>query len=196
MRAGKSHLINGLLCAERRRGIHPRRDRGQGPQAGDPPVALAQGLRVRVVAHGSLGAPGAAAVPQDALRDQLLGALPVRALCLLPPPAPGCRVVLQPGAAGLAGDPGRQPEAVRAAVRAAGRSDPCAPEQGGAAPCRRDRLARPGASRGRPVEPCLAVGLGEQRRGLLPHRSEPQCRGRREAIRRRPPRYGHRLRPL
>ena len=58
--------------------------------------ALAQGLRVRVVAHGSLGAPGAAAVPQDALRDQLLGALPVRALCLLPPPAPGCRVVLQP----------------------------------------------------------------------------------------------------
>ena len=45
--------------------------------------------------------------PQDALRDQLLGALPVRALCLLPPPAPGCRVVLQPGAAGLAGDPGR-----------------------------------------------------------------------------------------
>ena len=110
--------VRAALCAERRRGIHPRRDRGQGPQAGDPPVALAQGLRVRVVAHGSLGAPGAAAVPQNALRDQLLGALPVRALCLLPPPAPGCRVILQPGAGGLAGDPGRQPEAVRAAVRA------------------------------------------------------------------------------
>ena len=50
--------VRAALCAERRRGIHPRRDRGQGPQAGDPPVALAQGLRVRVVAHGSLGAPG------------------------------------------------------------------------------------------------------------------------------------------
>ena len=43
---------------------------------------------MRVVAHGSLGAPGAAAVPQNALRDQLLGALPVRALCLLAPRAP------------------------------------------------------------------------------------------------------------
>ena len=40
---------------------------------------------------------------------------------------------------GLAGDAGRQPEAVRAAARAAGRGDPCAPEQGGAAPCRRDQ---------------------------------------------------------
>ena len=91
--------VRAALCAERRRGIHPRRDRGQGPQAGDPPSALAPDLRVRVVAHGSVGAPGAAAVPQDALRDQLLGALPVRALCLLAPRAPGCRVDVRPGAA-------------------------------------------------------------------------------------------------
>ena len=84
------------LCAERRRGIHPRRDRGQGLQARDPPSALAPDLRVRVVAHGSVGAPGAAAVPQDALRDQLLGTLPVRALCLLPPRAPRCRVDVRP----------------------------------------------------------------------------------------------------
>ena len=37
-----------------------------------------------------------------------------RALCLLAPPAPGCRVVLQPGPGGLTGDAGRQPEAFRA----------------------------------------------------------------------------------
>ena len=157
-----SAFFNGLLCAERRRGIHPRRDRGQGLQARDPPSALAPDLRVRVVAHGSVGPPGAAAVPQDALRDQLLGTLPVRALCLLPPRAPRCRVDVRPRADGLAGDAGRQPEAVRAAARAAGRGDPCAPEQGGAAPCRRDQLARPGTSRGRPLEPRLAVGLGQQ----------------------------------
>ena len=57
--------------------------------------------------HGSVGAPGAAAVPQNALRDQLLGALFVRALCLLPPRAPRCRVVLQQGPDGLARDAGR-----------------------------------------------------------------------------------------
>ena len=58
--------VRAALCAERRRGIHPRRDRGQGPQAGDPPSALAPDLRVRVVAHGSVGAAGAAPVPQNA----------------------------------------------------------------------------------------------------------------------------------
>ena len=42
----------------------------QGPQACDAPTALAPGLRLRVVADRSVGAPGAAAVPQDALRDQ------------------------------------------------------------------------------------------------------------------------------
>ena len=99
--------VRAALCAERRRGIHPRRDRGKGPQARDPPSALAPDLQVLVVAHGSVGAPGAAAVPQNALRDQLLGALFVRALCLLPPRAPRCRVVLQPGPDGLARDAGR-----------------------------------------------------------------------------------------
>ena len=61
--------------------------------------------------------------PRTLLRDQLLGTLPVRVLCLLAPRAPRCRVVLQPGPGGLAGDAGRQPEAVRAAARAAGRGD-------------------------------------------------------------------------
>ena len=75
-------LLREALCRQRCRRIHPRRDRGQGPQARDPPSALAPDLRVRVVARGSVGARGAAAVPQDALRDQLLGPLPVRALCL------------------------------------------------------------------------------------------------------------------
>ena len=49
--------VRAALCAERRRGIHPRRDRGQGLQARDPPSALAPDLRVRVVAHGSVGPP-------------------------------------------------------------------------------------------------------------------------------------------
>ena len=99
--------VRAALCAERRRGIHPRRDRGQGPQAGDPPSALAPDLRVRDIAHGSVGAAGAAPVPQNALRDQLLGALPVRALCLLAPRAPRCRVDVRPGAGGLARDAGQ-----------------------------------------------------------------------------------------
>ena len=189
-------LLRKGLCRQRCRRIHPRRDRGQGPQACDPPSALAPGLRLRVVADRSVGAPGAAAVPQDALRDQLLGALPVRTLRLLPPPAPGCRVDVRPGAADLAGDAGQQPEALRAAVRAGGRCDPRAPERGGAAPCRRDRLARPGASRGRPVEPRVAVDLGQQRRGLFPYRPFAQRRGGARAVRRSPPRHGYRLRPL
>ena len=87
-------------------------------------------------------------------------------------------------------------EALRDAVRASGRGDPRAPERGGVAPCRRDHLARAGASRGGSVEPGLAVDLGQQRRGLLPHRPEPQCRGGAQAVRRGHARYGHRLRPL
>ena len=241
---------------------------------------------MRVVAHGSVGAPGGAAVPQHALRDQLLGPLPVRALCLLAPVnggvkpringeqrvaeattcrverqriasrqaalrllrcapaprvtrrnpltqvalmagsrlpavndplcentaiqkvnphilcsplfgafgspstaprAPRCRVDVRPGADGLAGDAGQSPEALRGAVRADGRCDPRASEPGGAAPCRRDQLARPGASRGRPVEPGLAVDLGQQRRGLLPYRPLAQRRGGPQAVRRGPP---------
>ena len=164
--------VRAALCAERRRGIHPRRDRGQSPQTRDRPSALAPELRVRVLAHGSVGAPGAPAVPQNALWDQLLGALPVRALCLLPPRATRCRVVLQPGGGGLARDAGRQPEALHAAVRARGRGDPRAPEQGDAAPCRRNKLARPGASRRRPVDslsqPATQVSTRKPRIGASP----------------------------
>ncbi len=137
-------LLREGLCRQRCRRIHPRRDRGQGLQTRHPAPPVAPGLRLRVVADRSVGAPGAAAVPQNALRDQLLGALPVRTLRLLPPPAPGCRVDVRPGAADLTGDAGQQPEALRAAVRAGGRGDPRAPERGGAAPCRRDRLGAPG----------------------------------------------------
>ena len=89
-----------------------------------------------------LGAAGAAAVRQHALRNQRLVALPVRALCLLAPPAPRCRVAVRPGASDLARHPGRQRAPLRGAVRAGGRGDPRAPERGGAAPCRRDLLAR------------------------------------------------------
>ena len=46
--------------------------------------------------------------------DQLLGTLPVRALCLLPAPAPRCRVAVRPGAGGLARDAGQHSEALRA----------------------------------------------------------------------------------
>ena len=37
--------VRSALCRQRRRGIHPRRDRGQGLQARDPPSALAPDLR-------------------------------------------------------------------------------------------------------------------------------------------------------
>ena len=43
--------LRATLCAERRRGIHPRRDRGQGPQARDQPSTLASDLRMRVLAN-------------------------------------------------------------------------------------------------------------------------------------------------
>jgi len=58
-------------------GVGPGRDRGPGPPAGDPPPAMATDLRVRLVADGGLGAPGAAAVRQHALRHQRLVAGPV-----------------------------------------------------------------------------------------------------------------------
>jgi len=135
------------LCAERSRGIQPRRDRGQGLQARDQPSTLAPDLRLRILAGGSVGAPGAAAVRPDALRDQLLGAFPVRTLRLLPARAPRRRVVLQPWTGGLAGNAGQQPQALRGAVRDAARGDSRAPEHHGAAPCRRDLLARAGTSR-------------------------------------------------
>ena len=69
-RCVRLRTVRTALCAERRRGIQPHRDRGPGPQARDPPSALAPDLRLRVVAHGSVGAAGAAAVRQNALRDR------------------------------------------------------------------------------------------------------------------------------
>ena len=127
-------LLREALRGERRAFLDRHRDRSQGPHTQDRPSPVAPELRLRIVAPGSVGAPGAAAVPQDALRDQLLGTLPVRALCLLPAPAPRCRVAVRPGAGGLARDAGQHSEALRGAVRAVGRGDPRAPERGGAAP--------------------------------------------------------------
>ena len=100
-------LLREALRGERRAFLDRHRDRSQGPHTQDRPSPVAPELRLRIVAPGSVGAPGAAAVPQDALRDQLLGTLPVRALCLLPAPAPRCRVAVRPGAGGLR--PGRWP---------------------------------------------------------------------------------------
>ena len=102
----------------------------------------------------------------------------------------------RPGAAGVAGDARQQPEALRGAVPAAGRCDPRASERGRAAPCRRDHLARARVGRGRPVEPRLALDLGQQRRSLLPYRPVAQRRGGARTVRRRSPGHGHRLRPL
>ena len=104
---------------------------GQGLQARDPPSALAPDLRVRVVAHGSVGA---LPVPRTSFWARFLFEhcacfRPVhRVAAWMSALADGLVVTLH------------NPEAVRAAVRAAGRGDPCAPEQGGAAPCRRDQL--------------------------------------------------------
>ena len=49
--------VGAALCADRRRGIPPRRVRGQGPQARDPPPAVAPDLRLRLAAHRRAGAP-------------------------------------------------------------------------------------------------------------------------------------------
>ena len=144
--AGRARLclLREGLRGERRRGIHPHRDRGPGPQARHPPSEVAPGLHVRIVAAGGVGAPGAAPVRQYALRDQRVDARAVRALCLLPPAEPGRGLAIEPGAGDLAGDTGRQRETVRAVVRTGGRGDPRAPEQGGSAPWRRDRVGAPG----------------------------------------------------
>ena len=69
-----------------------------------------------------------------------------------------------------------------------------------ARPRHRD-VARPAAARRAALGPrrqgAGAPALrGQQRRGLLPHRSEPQCRGGAQAVRRGRALYGHRLRPL
>ena len=87
-------------------------------------------------------------------RDQLLGTLPVRALCF----RPLHRVAAWLSDQGLAVSPGIS-EALRGAVRS---SILAHLERGGAAPLHETTCARPGVSRAG-----LAVDLGQQRRGLL-----------------------------
>ena len=186
-------LLRQALCRQRRACDDADRDRGQGPHPQDRADALAPGLRLRVVAPGSDCAAGAAAVPRNALRNQLLGTVFVRALCVPAPAVPGRGVVRGPGAGGLAGHAGQQPEALRAAVRPGLPGDSRAPEPDDGAPCRRDRLAGTGVPRQRPVEPRLAVDFGQQGRGLLPYRPLAQRRGREGPVRRH---RLHRLRGL
>ena len=167
-------LLREALRGERRAFLDRHRDRSQGPHTRR--IVRPRWRRNCDCASSPLevsAPPVPRLFPRTPYGIQLLGTLPVRALCLLPAPAPRCRVAVRPGAGGFARDAGQHSEALRGAVRAGGRGDPRAPERGGAAPCRRDHLARPGAPRGGPVESGLAVDLGQQRRGLLPHRSEP-----------------------
>ena len=159
------------LCRQRRAVHHPRRDRCRGLREHHRPVALASELRVPLLAAGRDRVAGGAAVRHHALRDQRLGVHALRTLRLQPAAASGRGLAGRYGAGDLAGDPGRQHQALRAAVRTVGRGDPRAPERGGAAPCRRNILARSVVSREGALEPGLAVDLGEPGRGLLPHRS-------------------------
>ena len=176
-------LLRQALCRERRAFLVRHRDRGQGPYPQDRAPALPPGLRLRVLGPGSDGAPAGAVVPQDALRDQRLGAHPLRALHLLPALAPGRGVDDGSGAGDRAGDDSRQRASLPASVRAARRGDPRPPERDGGAPRRRDRLAHPGAERDRPLAARVAVDLGRQGCRLLPHRPLAQRRGREEAVR-------------
>ena len=162
-------ILRAALSAERCRGIHPCRDRGQGPQARDRPSAPSPDLRVRVLADGSVGAAGAPAVRQHALRGQRVGVLPLRALCLFPHAQRRRGVDVRPGTGDIARDVGQQCPPFHAAVRAALRGDPRAPEHRDPASCRRDLLARAGVAWKRPLGPRLAVGLGQQRRDLFHH---------------------------
>ena len=59
-------------CGGRRGAVGAGRDRGEGISARDPPGALAPDVRLPHLAGGGLGAAGAAAVPQHALRNQRL----------------------------------------------------------------------------------------------------------------------------
>ena len=181
---------------QRRRGVGLGRDRGQCAPPGDPPPALAADMRVRVVARRGDGAPGAPAVRPHAVRDERLVALPVRALRVPAPPAPGLRVAVGPRAAGLAGHAGGQRAPLRAVVRAGGRGDPRAPERRVAAPRRRDQLAGAGVARGGRIGVRVAVDFGRSRRGPLPRRSVTQRRCGHEAVRRDEVPDGPRLRPL
>ena len=94
---------------------------------------------------GSVGAPRAPPVRPHALRDERLVTLPVRALHLPAPPAPGQRLAVRPRG-----------------------GDPRAPERLVAAPRRRDQPAGAGAAGQRRIGVRLAVDLGRPRRGLLP----------------------------
>ena len=60
---------------------------------------------------------------------------------------------------------------------------------------RRDHMARTGALREGPLQPSLALDLGERRRGLLPHRLLALDRGRKGTVRRRDRLRGAGLRP-
>ena len=86
----------------------------------------------------------AAPVREHALRDQRVGAVPVRAPCVSSAPQPGRRLADRPGAGDLGGDAGRRRAAPRAAVRAALGGHPGAPARGAVAP---GATRRPGASR-------------------------------------------------
>ena len=66
-------LLREALRGERRAFLDRHRDRSQGPHTQDRPSPVAPELRLRIVAPGSVGAPGAAAVPQDALRRSASG---------------------------------------------------------------------------------------------------------------------------
>ena len=63
-------LLREALCRQRRAFHDHHRDRGPSPHAQDRPPPVAPDLRLPVVTHGSVGAPGAAAVRQHALRHQ------------------------------------------------------------------------------------------------------------------------------
>ena len=85
----RAFLLREALRRQRRAGHDRHRDRGQGPQTQNRPAPLAPQLRLRVLAPGSDGGAGAAAVRHHALRDQRVDLHSVRALRLLPSPCIG-----------------------------------------------------------------------------------------------------------
>ena len=177
-------LLRQALCRQRRARLDRHRDRGQGPQTQDRPPPLAPELRMPVLAPGSDGAPAAAPVPQDTLRNQRVGELPLRALRLSAAPQPGLGVAVRPRSADRCRHARRQRGALHPHVRARGGRDPRAPEPTGGPSRRRDRLAYPVAARDRPLQPRVAVELGQRRCGLLPLRPLALGRGREDVVRR------------
>ena len=122
-RGGRARLLRlrETVCGERLRHVGTDRGVRQGAHARDRAPALAPKLRLRRRAAGSLGAAGGAPVREHGLRDQRVGAVPVRALCVSSAPQPGRRLADRPRAGDLGGrwDAGRRRAAPRAAVRAA-----------------------------------------------------------------------------